>query len=152
MWGKKKEAYRIQTPSAREHLMWKRFMMYTTLGTSDWKMVEADIKKKKKNAGGGESTIIQKHHHQNGKRILLRIEGHSDPSRRWVSNRYGNQPYLFQAHPSLWGLTQWVGTKKFPGCFPQKVLDSESLDFIHRSNSKVLEDRGTWFESLFSFQ
>lgn len=56
-------------------------MMYTTLGTSDWKMVEADIKKKK-NAGGGESTIIQKHHHQNGKRILLRIEGHSDPSRR----------------------------------------------------------------------
>lgn len=23
-------------------------MMYTTLGTSDWKMVEADIKKKKK--------------------------------------------------------------------------------------------------------
>lgn len=95
---KKKKAYRIQTPSAREHLMWKRFMMYTTLGTSDWKMVEADIKKKK-NAGGGESTIIQKHHHQKGKRILLCIAGHSDPSQRWVSNRYGNPPYLFQAHP-----------------------------------------------------
>ena len=56
-------------------------MMYTTLGTSDWKMVEADIKKKK-NAGGGESTIIQKHHHQKGKRILLCIAGHSDPSQR----------------------------------------------------------------------
>ena len=26
-------------------------MMYTTLGTSDWKMVEADILKKKKNHG-----------------------------------------------------------------------------------------------------
>ena len=56
-------------------------MMYTILGTSDWKMVEADIKKKKMR-GGGESTIIQKHHLQNGKRILLRIAGHSDPSRR----------------------------------------------------------------------
>ena len=28
-------------------------MMYTTLGTSDWKMVEADIKKKKKCGGWG---------------------------------------------------------------------------------------------------
>lgn len=149
MWEKKKSLQNTDTQCKRTFDVKKIYDVYY----SRYKWLENGRGRylKKKNAGGGESTIIQKHHLQNGKRILLRIAGHSDPSRRWVSNRYGNQPYLFQAHPSLWDLTQWLGTKKFPDCFPQKVLDSESLDFIHRSKSKVLEDRGTWFESLFSF-
>lgn len=95
---KKKKPTKYRQPSAREHLMWKRFMMCTTLGTMWLENGRGRyIKKEKKTTVGGESTIIQKHHHQNGKRILL--TGHSDPSRTWVSNGYGNPPNLFQAHP-----------------------------------------------------
>ena len=139
MWGEK-SLQNTGKPTAREHLTWKTFMMYISPGTVWLKNGRGRcLKKRETNIYFRNPIIITE------RESCYVQQGHSAPNRRQKSETGTvTHPTFPKPTLSLWGLTQWLGTKKSPECFPQKVLDWKPSDFIHSGNSNALEGRGTW--------